>query len=142
MDSIGLIERHLMYEQVRATVLDAVMRCGHTRLSVAEEAGVPPRRLAEFLRFGNVGPETARKLDVWCTRWGGMGAWPEQAALSLLVAPLPWRERMDAREAFVRWYTDRLERMGMPVPEWVADELEMQQFLRRGTTRPAEAASA
>lgn len=129
--SIASLERHLMYEQIRATVFDAVHRCGHTRMSVAEEAGVSPRALSAFLRGGDLRPESYRKLDMWCERWGGMAAWPEQAALSLLVAAMPVPARVEARAAFVAWYTERLERLGRAVPEWVEDELETIRFLRR-----------
>jgi hypothetical protein len=122
--SIAKLEKHLFLEYMRAAVIDAVGRCGHTRLSVAEEAGIRVRSLSEFLRGGGLNYDSARKLNAWCQIWGFAGVWAEQAALSLLVDGLPCAARREARADFARWFKARFEGAGQPVPEWADDELE------------------
>ncbi len=129
--SIARLERHLFREYMRATVVDAVGRCGHTRLSVAEEAGISPRVLSAFLKGSDIHPESARKLNAWCETWGFHGAWAEQAALALLVDSLPVAARLDARAEFARWYQDRIAAEGVEAPDWIADELEDVRLLKR-----------
>lgn len=129
--SIGRLEHHLFREYMRAAVVDAVGRCGHTRLSVAEEAGISLRALSVFLKGGELPHEAARKLNSWSEVWGFGGAWAEQAALSLLVEGLPVAARLDARAEFTRWYEARFVAVGQDAPQWVADELEEIRLLKR-----------
>jgi hypothetical protein len=132
---LGQLEHYLFVEQLRATVLDAVFRCGQTRLCVAEEAGVTPRTVTALLRGDYVSPYALRKLDVWCEIWGYVGAWAEQAALALLVDGLPVEKRLKARQVYTRWYRARAARAGIEEPAWVADEAAATRYLLTGRRR-------
>lgn len=134
--SIGKLERAFWMEQMRATVLDAITQTGHTRLSIAEEAGIGPRMLTTLLKGGELPAVTAQRLDAWCYRYGHKGAWAEQAALASLLSDVPVNERLDARAEIAEWIAGWFKRAGRPVPLWIEDEVYDYQYLTRGRTRP------
>lgn len=129
--SVATIEHFLHLEQLRLTVLEAVRECGHTRLSVAEEAEISPRAVSGLLNGGNLPHYTKLRVWNWCDEWGMRGVWPEQAALATLVYGLPPEGRVHARYAVTRWYRRRLVAGGYEVPDWVADELAESGYLLR-----------
>jgi hypothetical protein len=129
--SIARLEHVLFVEQIRATVLDAIRRFGHTRLSIAEEAGVSPRVLAALLAGADPHPKHLRLLYAWCERWGALGTWPEHAALALLVSVLPVDKRLQERAALAEWLAGRLAAAGRLAPDWIIDELDDCRYLTR-----------
>jgi hypothetical protein len=132
---IGMLDRHLSLEHMRATVRYAVFTCGNGTPYVAAHAGLSRMTLMRLLEGSDVAETTWRSLWKWCTEWGWEPAYAQQAALSVLMSELPHEQRQRARESLVRWLRYHFIKAGQPVPVWIGTEMDAQRTLRRNQRR-------
>jgi transcriptional regulator with XRE-family HTH domain len=118
------LEHHLLLEHMRATLRYAMFECGHTQEEIAARAGVSPPTLKRLLDGGGLAYPSYGRILGWCETYGIEQAYPEQAALSLLVSHYPVRERRRAREYAVRWMKTKLLRTGHRLPVWMEKEIK------------------
>jgi transcriptional regulator with XRE-family HTH domain len=112
-------EHYLLLEHMRATARYAVFTCGHAQADLASRIGISRSTLKRLLDGGELGYPSWGKVLVWCEAYGMQHVHAEQAALSLLVAHYPVRERQRAREHAVRWMKHKLISTSHRLPEWI-----------------------
>ena len=128
----GVLDHHLENEQLRSDLRYVIGVCGRARTHVAREIGMADRALRDFLRGAEASPKNLRLMWGWHLVVDVPSvAFPEQAALSLLVSAFPLDQRGVARELLVRRYRAAAIRCGVPVPRWVAHEMAWWKHLGR-----------
>jgi hypothetical protein len=112
-------QQHLELEQMRATLRYILGVYGWGRQSTADGAGVSDTVLRAFLEGAIPRPQSVAALRTFCEREGLKPAFPEQVALSILIAGLPPEIRKFEREKIVAEHREAFQAHGSRVPYWI-----------------------
>lgn len=121
MDDDTLAQHHWM-ERLRATIRYEVGVLGRRRTDLAKAMQVAPAALRTLLCGGVPSPTHLRGIEAYCTEGVVEDAYPEQAALSALVARMPPACREETRRLMVHLLRTRYKEQDVPDPAWITYE--------------------